>query len=136
MCAADLDCRRLAPAWKLVAIVSNNALSFDCCVVPPEALASYARELDEIADAPCLWDKTDLGRFPSKECVWPGTVEDFDVTPTLFRSPMAFLAQYLAIDTSVAKSAGLRATVTLRLDESARSAQEKLNTWAYQSEKE
>ena len=42
MCEADLDCRRLAPAWKLVTIVLNSALSFDCCVVPPEALASYA----------------------------------------------------------------------------------------------
>ena len=34
MCEADLECRRLAPAWKLVTIVLNNALSFDCCVVP------------------------------------------------------------------------------------------------------
>ena len=30
--------------------VLNNALSFDCCVVPPEALASYAQELDEIVE--------------------------------------------------------------------------------------
>ena len=51
MCEADLECRRLAPAWKLDTIVLNNALSFDCCVVPPKALASYAQELDEIVDA-------------------------------------------------------------------------------------
>ena len=51
MCEADLECRRLAPAWKLVTIVLNSALSFDCCVVPPEALALYAQELDEIVEA-------------------------------------------------------------------------------------
>ena len=51
MCEADLERRRLAPAWKLVTIVLNSVLSFDCCVVPPEALASYAQELDEIVDA-------------------------------------------------------------------------------------
>ena len=51
MCEADLECRRLALAWKLVTIVLNNALSFDCCVVPPEALASYEQELDEIVEA-------------------------------------------------------------------------------------
>ena len=39
LCEADVACRRLAPAWKLVTIVLNNALSFDCCVVPPEAMA-------------------------------------------------------------------------------------------------
>ena len=38
MCDADLECRRLAPAWKLVTTVSNNALFLDCCVVPPGAL--------------------------------------------------------------------------------------------------
>ena len=50
-CEGDLECRRLAPAWRLVTIVLNSALSFDCCVVPPEALASYAQELDEIVVA-------------------------------------------------------------------------------------
>ena len=50
MCEADLECSR-APAWKLVTIVLNNASSFNCCVVPPEALASYAQELDEIVEA-------------------------------------------------------------------------------------
>ena len=51
MCEADLECRRLALAWKLVSIVLNNALSFDFCVVPPEALTSHARELDKIVGA-------------------------------------------------------------------------------------
>ena len=47
MCEVDLECRRRAPAWKLVTTVVNNALSFDCCAVPPEALSSCAQELDE-----------------------------------------------------------------------------------------
>ena len=37
-------------------IVSNNTLSFDCCVVPPEALASYAQQLDR--------------RWPSWRNIW------------------------------------------------------------------
>ena len=41
MCEAD---------WKLFTIVLNNALYFDGRVVPPEAVASYAQELDEIVD--------------------------------------------------------------------------------------
>ena len=51
MCEADLKCRRLAPAWKLVTSVLNNAMSCDCCVVPPEALVSRTQELDDIVDA-------------------------------------------------------------------------------------
>ena len=51
MCEADLECRHFAPSWKLGTIVLNNASSFDCCVVPPEALASYAQELDKIVKA-------------------------------------------------------------------------------------
>ena len=47
MCETDLECRPLAPAGKLVTIVLNSALSFDCCVVPPEALVSHALQLDE-----------------------------------------------------------------------------------------
>ena len=115
MCEADLECRRLAPAWKLVTIVWNNALSFDCCVVPPGALASYAQELVEIVDAllPCLWDKTDLSTLPSKECAFPGTKED--LTQALLRSPMAFLEQYLALAPSVVKSTGQQAIRTLGL---------------------
>ena len=50
MCEADMECRRLVPAWKLVTIILNNALSFDCCVVPPGTMAaSYAQ--DEIVEA-------------------------------------------------------------------------------------
>ena len=41
----DLSCRRLAPS-----IVLNSALSFDCCVVPLAARASYASELNEAVD--------------------------------------------------------------------------------------
>ena len=50
MCETDLSCRELAHAWKLLSIVLNSALSYGCCVVPPEAFASHARRLDETVD--------------------------------------------------------------------------------------
>ena len=56
----------------------------------------------------------------------PMNAGGFDATPTLLRSPMAFLAQHLAIASSVAKSTGLLALETLGLVEAARGAQEKL----------
>ena len=79
MCEADLECRRLAPAWKLLTTVLNNALSFDCGVVPPDALASYAQELDEIVDALMPMDMGQERQeqvSPSKECACPGMLED------------------------------------------------------------
>ena len=127
MCEADLECRRLAPAWKLVTIVLNNALSFDCCVVPPEALASYAQKLYEIVDALLAMfvgqDRLEH-MLPSKECACPRMLEDLPLL--LLRSLMAFSAQYLAIASSVAKSTGLRAMETLALVAAARGAQGKL----------
>ena len=73
VCEADLECTHLAPAWKLVTIVLNNALSFDCCVVPPEAMASYAQELDEIVEAlfPLFVGQDRLEPSLSRECVCP-----------------------------------------------------------------
>ena len=57
----------------------------------------------------------------------PRNAGGFDVTPTLLRSPMAFLAEYLAVAPSVARPTGLQAKKkTLRLVEAARDAQEKL----------
>ena len=92
MCDADLECRRLAPAWKLVTIVLNNALSFDCWVVPSEALASFAQELDEMVDAlmPMFVGQDRLEHFSINRMRLFRNAGGFDVTPTLFRSPMAF----------------------------------------------
>ena len=47
-------------------------------------------------------------------------------TETDLHSPMAFLAQYLAVAPSVARSTGLQATETLGLIEAVRDAQEQL----------
>ena len=120
MCEADLECRRLAPAWKLVTIVLNNALSFDCCVVPPGALASYAQDLDEIVEAL-------FSLFVGQDRLEPLTGKrmrgGFDAMPVCLRSPTAFPAQYLP---SVAKAAGVRATETLGIDAAARDAQRRL----------
>ena len=46
--------------------------------------------------------------------------------PVCLRSPTAFLAQYLAIASSVAKTAGVRAMETLGIVEAARDAQRRL----------
>ena len=128
MCVADLECRRLAPAWKLVIVVLNNALSFDCCVVPPEALASYAQELDKIVEAlfPLFVGQDRLEPLTIKRMRLPRNAGGFDATPMLLRSRMAFLAQYLAIAPSVAKTAGVRAMESLTIVEAARNAQGRL----------
>ena len=128
MCEADLDCRRLAPAWKLVTIVLNNALPFDCCAVPPEALASYAQELHKIVDAllPLFVGQDRFEHATIKRMRLPRNAGGFDATSTLLRSPMAFMAQYQAIAPSVANASGVRAMETLRLVEAARDAQERL----------
>ena len=99
MCEADLECRRLAPAWKLFTIVLNSALSFDCCVVRPEALAWYAQELDEIVDAliPMFVGQDRQEHVSIKRMRLPRNAGGFDVAPVLLQSPMVFLAQYLAV---------------------------------------
>ena len=111
-------------AWKLVTVVLSNAFSFDCCVVPPDALASYAQELDEIVDAliPMFVGQDRLEHVSIKRMCLPRNAGGFDVT----RSPMAFLAQYLASVPSVAKSTGLQAMEILDLVEAAIDAQEQL----------
>ena len=129
MCEADLECRRLAPAWKLVTTVLNNALSFDCCVVPPEALASYAQELDEIVEVlfPLFVGQDQLESHTIKRMMrLPRIADGFDVTPMLLRSPMTVLAQYLAIAPSVAKAAGVRTMETLGIVEAAKDVQGRL----------
>ena len=78
MCEADLECRRLALAWKLI--------------VPPEALASYAQELDEIVEAlfPLFAGQDWLEPLTIKRMRLPRNAGGFDATPTLLRSPVAF----------------------------------------------
>ena len=56
----------------------------------------------------------------------PRNAGGFDATSALLRSPMAFLAQYLAIAPSVANASGVRAMETPGLVEAARDAQERL----------
>ena len=81
MCDADLECRRFAPAWKLVTLVFNKALSFDCCVVPHESLASYAQELDEIVEAlfPLFVGQDRLESHTIKRMRLPRIAGGFDV---------------------------------------------------------
>ena len=122
MCEADLECRRPAPAWKLVSIVLSSALYFDCCVVPPEAMASYTQELDEIVEAMFVGQDR-FEPLTVKRMRLPGNAGGFDVMSACFRSPMAFLAQYLAIAPSVVKAAGLRSMETLGIVKAARDAQ-------------
>ena len=128
MCEADLECRRLVPAWKLVLIVLNCALSLDCCVVLPEALASYAQELDEIVEAlfPLFVGQDGLEPLTIKRMRLPKNAGGFDATPVLLRSPMAFQAQHLAIAPSVAKTAGVRALEKVRIVAAARNVQGRL----------
>ena len=122
MCEADLVCRRLAPAWKLVTIVLNHALSFDCCVVPPEALASYAEELYEIVDALMFAGQDRLEHvFHQKNAFAQARWRFRRHTEVTDGLP----AQYLAGVSSVAKSTWSQAIKTLGLVEAARDAQDK-----------
>ena len=68
-------------------------------------------------------DLNDALCFDHQENVMPQNACGFDATPVLLRSPMAFLAQYLAIAPSVAKTAGVRAMETLGIVEAARMSQ-------------
>ena len=56
----------------------------------------------------------------------PRNAGGFDATPVLLRSPMAFLAQYLAIASIVVKTAGVRAMETLGIVEAARNPKGRL----------
>ena len=102
-------------------------LSFDSGVVPPEALASHAQALDESVDAlmPMFVGQDRLEHVSIKRMRLPRIAGGFDVTPML-RSPMGFLAQYLAAAPGAAKLTGRQAIKTLGLVEAARDAQEKL----------
>ena len=130
MCEADLECRRLAPAWKLVTIVLNNALPYLLTVALSrlKPWLHYAQELDEVVEAlfPLFVGQDRLEPLTVKRMRLPRNAGGFDATPVLLRSPTAFLAQYLAIAPSVAKAAGVRATETLGIVDAARDAQRRL----------
>ena len=89
MCEADLECRRLAPAWKLVTTVLIDALSFDCCVVPPEALHRLW-----MLCCPMFVSQDRLEHVSIKRIAFAQNAGGSDITPTLLRSPMPFLAQF------------------------------------------
>ena len=113
MFEADLECRRLAHSWKLVTSVLNDALSFDCCVIRPQPGLRTRRNSTRVfgASLPMFAGQVRLKHVSTKRMRLPG----FDVTPKLLRSPMAHLAQHLAIAPRVAKSNGMRAMETLGL---------------------
>ena len=56
------------------------------------------------------------------------TFGGFDVTPMSLRSPIAFLAQFLAIAPSVARTTGVRSMETLGLVEAARKCSRQTET--------
>ena len=58
--------RTLGPAWKILSIVANNALTFDSSVLPPSALAPHAAALDQaVGRAACL-----LAGMPTETPSW------------------------------------------------------------------
>ena len=91
-------------------------------------MASYTQELDEIVDAflPLFPGQDRLEPVSIKRMRLPRKCGGFDVTPMYLRSSMAFLAQFLAIAPSVAKTAGVQSMETLELIEAARNAQDRL----------
>ena len=85
MCEADLECRRPCSRLEAGDHCFDNALSFDCCVVPPKALASYAQELDEIVDLFSLFVGQDwLESLTIKRMRLPRNAGGFDATPFFF----------------------------------------------------
>ena len=86
------------------------------------------RNLTEIVDAllPMFVGQDRLEHVSIKRMRLPRIAGGFDVTSTLLRSPMAFLAQHVTVAPSVAKSIGLQAIKSLGLVEAARDAQEQL----------
>ena len=99
LCIAPIPCRRLGPAWKLVAIVANNALSFDCCVLPPSILAPHARSIDKAIDdlLPLFCGTSHITDICRHRIRLPRTSGGCDLPTVIQRSPGSFLAQYLAV---------------------------------------
>ena len=48
---ADMDGKKLGPAWKLITLVLNRTLSYDLCVSPPGDVLPHAVELDGMVAA-------------------------------------------------------------------------------------
>ena len=99
LCTADIEGRRLAPAWKLVSIVLNNALSFDCSVIPPGALAPHALQLDELVESllPLFLGGVIPGAATLARLRLPRSFGGCDLPSAQQRSQTGFLAQFLAI---------------------------------------
>ena len=102
---AQIPDRCLAPAWKILAIVCNNALAYDCCVSSPGALAPYAQSLDrKVADLVPLFTGDLAVRAETLErCRLPRVAGGCDLPSTTQRARTAFLSQYLAIAPNVCR---------------------------------
>ena len=48
---ADMDGKKLGPAWKLITLVLNRTLSYDLCVSPPGDVSPHEVELDGMVGA-------------------------------------------------------------------------------------
>ena len=99
ICNTQIDGRRFGPAWKLLAIVANNALSYDCCVLSPGLLRPFAVALDE-----CVLDATETfigtkGMEPitAQRLRLPRQFGGCDLPSNIQRSRTGFLSQYLAV---------------------------------------
>ena len=99
LCGAHVDGRRLSPAWKLLAVVANNALSFDCCVLPPGLLRPHAIALDSgvAAALPQFTGGTSTAPETEQRIRLPRTAGGCDLPTASQRSYTSFLSQYLAV---------------------------------------
>ena len=99
MVTSHTSCRRLAPAWKLLAIVCNNALSYDCCVSSPGALAPHAQSLDRTVAGilPVFLGDQEVQTLTVERCRLPRAAGGCDLPSAAHRSQTSFLSQYLAI---------------------------------------
>ena len=90
-------------------------------------MASYAQELDEIVEGlfPLFVGQDRLEHLTVQRKRLPRNAGGFDAMSACLRSPTAFLAQYLAIAPSVAKTAGVRAMETVEIVEASKECTEK-----------
>ena len=95
---ADIDGKRLSPAWKLMGIVLNNALAYDCSVLPPGALAPLATVVDDaVSELLPVFAGTSLSAAHHQCARLPCDAGGLGLPTAHRRSLTAFLAQYLSI---------------------------------------
>ena len=111
LCIAPLPVRRLAPAWKLLSIVANNALSYDCSVVPPCVLAEGARRLDRSVATilPLFAGVPALPPHGEEQIRLPRMDGGCELQTAESRTHLAFLSQYVAV------APGIRRDLTVEL---------------------